>query len=768
MSFHHRHTTKSILLSLGVLLMSSCGGDNEQTAAGPASQPELHCNAQSSSLDDPRLAVAGSDESFMKVARSYLNEISTAGCATQREGATDTNGAAPPAAIPGSAEGGGGSSAAPTTPVADDWRSGTNVQELGVDEADLVETDGHHLYIANAGTRYGFGAIPVGRATMGIMPALADDPATAAPSPDATAAFVRIMTLDNDAPSARELARINLPNTASNVHGIYLRNTESDQAGAQLLVVAGGTVKEAAVTTFGTLVFAYDVSNPANPQLTWTLGVGSNHATSRLHDGKLYLVESNSISQVPVPMPPIDAEPTLDVAPPRNVAEVTPADLLPPIYLDGETKNFVKASECLVPMAANPDLYVYPDLVTVLAIDLTDPNNSRGLCTLESSGDVYMSNSGLYLARSNGSETLVHKIRFTPNGMEYAASGAVPGYIGGTNTRFAMSEKAQDLRVVTTEYSFSIDGPGVTPGGAGSGGIATSPPSDSGSTPPVSTDTSTVAPMLARAVDDPTHRLFILREDADAKLLKQIASLPNDARPRPLGKVGELLRGVRFVGDWAYLVTFKKTDPFYVIDLSDPQNPFIAGELLLPGYSDYLQPLGENLVLGVGKDAVEEGDFAWYQGVKVGVFDVSDPAKPKVLGEKLIGERGTESPALYDHHAVTVLSDSQTGVHRIAIPVQVHETLADRPGEIRGPSTYYEWTYNGLFLFSVADGSADQPASFVDEGVMVGDRADNASGHYDYGAAHRSILVGDAVHYASDDGVWSAKWQTPNLAVGPQ
>lgn len=692
----------------------------------------------------------------MRVARGYLNEISTAGCATQRAAPANSENDAPPSAAPTA---GGGAPSAPA-----DLRSDTNVQEAGIDEADLVETDGRYLYIANAGARYGFGVIPIGRGTIGILPAAADDPAASVPPSDGTTLFVRIMSLDNAAPSAAEVARIALPDAASHVHGIYLRNSEAGAPANQLLVIADGIVKESATSTFGTLVFAYDVSDPTDPQLRWTLGVGSNHATSRVRDGKLYLVESSYIPGVPVPLPAAGAESVIDTGAPKNVAEVTPADLLPSIYLDGAAKDFVKASDCLVPVAANPNLYVFPDLVTVLAIDLADPNNTRGLCTLESSGEVYVSSTALYLARGNGSETLVHKIRFTPDGMEYAASGEVSGYIGGTNTRFAMSEKEQDLRIVTTEYRFSID----NPGGSGGDVVVVSPPSTPDPVPPTSTAPGEAAPMLTRAVDDPTHRLFILREDTDAQLLKQIAALPNDARPRPLGKAGELLHGVRFVGDWAYLVTFKKTDPFYVIDLSDPQDPFIAGELLLPGYSDYLQPVGEKLVLGVGKDAVEQGDFAWYQGVKIGVFDVSDPANPQVLGEKLIGKRGTESPALADHHAVTVVSNADTGVHRIAIPVEVHETPMSEPSDSRDPSTYYDWTYNGLFLFSVVDGSAGEPARFSDEGTMVGDRAANASGHYYYGAAQRSIVVGDAVHYASDDGVWSAKWQTPDQVVGPQ
>lgn len=92
--------------------------------------------------------------------------------------------------------------------------------------------------------------------------------------------------------------------------------------------------------------------------------------------------------------------------------------------------------------------------------------------------------------------------------------------------------------------------------------------------------------------------------------------------------VGETIRSVRFVDDLAYVVTFRQTDPFYVIDLSDPTAPRKLGELKVPGFSAYLHPVGEDRVLGVGSDADAEGRIT---GAKVSLYDVADPLAPKEL-----------------------------------------------------------------------------------------------------------------------------------------
>jgi uncharacterized secreted protein with C-terminal beta-propeller domain len=163
---------------------------------------------------------------------------------------------------------------------------------------------------------------------------------------------------------------------------------------------------------------------------------------------------------------------------------------------------------------------------------------------------------------------------------------------------------------------------------------------------------------------------------------------------------GEKIYSVRFMGEQAYMVTFKKVDPFFIIDLKDPTNPAILGWLKIPGYSDYLHPLDKNHIIGLGKDAVpaEEGDFAWYQGVKISVFDVTNVSAPIETSQFKIGDRGTDSPALSDHKAF--LFNKDTGL--MVIPVFVYEINEEQyPGEIPA-NAYGEPVWQGAYVFNVS------------------------------------------------------------------
>ena len=154
------------------------------------------------------------------------------------------------------------------------------------------------------------------------------------------------------------------------------------------------------------------------------------------------------------------------------------------------------------------------------------------------------------------------------------------------------------------------------------------------------------------------NRLYILDED-----LKVVSKLEK------LGKVGEQIKSTRFVGDYAYLVTFEQTDPFYVIDVSDPENPVVEGELIIPGYSAYLQPLGEDYILGIGYGDNSGGT----NGMKIAIFDVSDKENPVILGEEVIfdySEHGwASSSATYNHKDLLVSIDK--GI--IALPFSTYD-----------------------------------------------------------------------------------------------
>ena len=113
-----------------------------------------------------------------------------------------------------------------------------------------------------------------------------------------------------------------------------------------------------------------------------------------------------------------------------------------------------------------------------------------------------------------------------------------------------------------------------------------------------------------------------------------------------LGK-GERIFAVRFLGDVGYVVTFRQTDPLYTLDLARPEAPRVVGELKIRGYSAYLHPIGEGLLLGVGQDATAAGGRL---GAQVSLFDVSNLARPVRLHQRLLGDGGT-SEVEWDHHA---------------------------------------------------------------------------------------------------------------------
>ena len=163
---------------------------------------------------------------------------------------------------------------------------------------------------------------------------------------------------------------------------------------------------------------------------------------------------------------------------------------------------------------------------------------------------------------------------------------------------------------------------------------------------------------------------------------------------------GEDLHSARFMGDKCYLVTFKKIDPLFVIDLSDSENPIVLGKLKIPGYSDYLHPYDETHLIGVGKETIEaeEGDFAWYQGVKLSLFDLSDVSKPKELAKYEIGDRGTDSLVLRDHKAFLFSRLNNL----LVIPVLVAKIDPGMYPEEIPSNAYGEYVFQGAYVLHVS------------------------------------------------------------------
>jgi inhibitor of cysteine peptidase len=213
---------------------------------------------------------------------------------------------------------------------------------------------------------------------------------------------------------------------------------------------------------------------------------------------------------------------------------------------------------------------------------------------------------------------------------------------------------------------------------------------------------------------------------------------------------GESIYSARFMGDRAFLVTFKRVDPLFVIGLSDPSNPTLLGKLKIPGYSDYLHPYDENHLIGIGKevnesidaDKVHTDDAVYYtaiQGVKLSLFDVSDLSNPQEIAKYVIGDRGTESAATSDHKAF--LFDKEKNL--LVIPIQLAEFQDNQEPEFGG---YGEYTFQGAYVFSLtpADG-------FTLRGrITHADQATEKNGYwYSPYTIQRSLYIGENLYTIS-------------------
>ena len=235
-----------------------------------------------------------------------------------------------------------------------------------------------------------------------------------------------------------------------------------------------------------------------------------------------------------------------------------------------------------------------------------------------------------------------------------------------------------------------------------------------------------------------------------------VSYLPNAQRPQPLGKPYELLYSTRFLGDRLYAVTFKKIDPLYIVDLADSSDPRISGELELPGFSDYLHPLPNGLLLGFGKDArpadvFGDGQFAWYQGLQLTLFDVANAGQPREIQRVVIGKRGSDSALLRDHHAFSALVQPD-GSRLIAIPARVHDGV---PQYYSGDSTFYPWQESGLMHW-VLRGTSASDARLTQLPSLITARASQGSNNYPDSAQNggRSVLFRNGTVYVGNGQFW--------------
>jgi uncharacterized secreted protein with C-terminal beta-propeller domain len=463
----------------------------------------------------------------------------------------------------------------------------TNVHEKGVDEADLVKTDGRYVYTLRNNELVIAKTWPVDK-------------------PD----IVARLTFKTMSPQQ-----------------LYLH-------GDKLVLQGYATQARTNPYAYGsTRLIVVDAKDRVRPKLTNIFDVDGSTFSSRIVGDDIYLVQNGSLQMPPklleaaqkvmAKIPRADQSSlrpweiqgrlaaTLRTAIYSNLTAQDIEAMLPAIYA-GNRKTPLACDSLYMP-AGNMQL----GLTALARISLTSQQTDL-VGAMVSGGTVYASTDSLYIAAPHYSwnhqgystmQTQVHQFALADGNTKprYVASGRVDGTV---LNEFSLSEHNGDLRIATTDWNWN----------GNQGG----------------------------------NHLFVMRPRGNK--LEVIGSL------RGLAK-GERIYAGRMFGDKGYLVTFRQTDPLFTLDLRDPTRPRVAGELKINGFSNYIHPMGNDLLLTIGQDADDNGRIT---GMHLQVFDVSNPANPTRRFHETFAMKGTHSysAAQYDHHAFTY--DPRTGT--LALP----------------------------------------------------------------------------------------------------
>jgi hypothetical protein len=476
--------------------------------------------------------------------------------------------------------------------------STTNTHEAGVDEPDLVKTDGKRIVTVAGGSLH---VIDVAsRALTGIL---------ALPQPGG---MDQLMLAGDHALLIR--------------HGGYAIAEPLGEPGRETPVPGGGApVPIDGPIATGSELLLVDLAGA--PRMLATFAIDGDVVDARMV-GQTVRVVTHSQPRLKFVYPTPDRNEPESLRMNRRTVETSPIDDWLPHYRLAQGGS-VQTGRVACASVARPASYSATSMLTVLSFDLTASELGTGdPVTIVADGDtVYGTADSLYVASDTSRLELLRRPA-TPGGgapplpqppaqrtelykfdisgagrPRHVASGEVPGSL---LNQYSMSQHDGHLRVATTlGFAGVAEGPaGVAEGPAGGSSEST---------------------------------VYVLQQ--------------RGAELAIVGKVGGLGRGeriyaVRFVGPVGYVVTFRQTDPLYTLDLRNPAAPKVSGELKITGYSAYLHPAGDGRVIGVGQEASDVGRV---QGTQVSLFDVSDPAAPRRVAQYHLP--GGSSEAEYDPHA---------------------------------------------------------------------------------------------------------------------
>jgi uncharacterized secreted protein with C-terminal beta-propeller domain len=503
--------------------------------------------------------------------------------------------------------------------------SQTNTQVAGVDEGDIIENDGRHLYI------------------------LSRDELVIVDAQDADAPVVASRTKIDGAPLAEYLHEGRLTVLSS----VWTPANPSGTPGIMPLLGMrhAGQVQ----------VTVYDVADPAEPRLLSSTRIDGAYVDSRMVAGRLALVLQNDLlagywDGAPAIMPAVmpegrlafAAQPASDAALAKRIRQAPVARMLPTwtttvAKADGTSTTSApqlvsRPQDVLSPAMGNEVNLTSVVLVNVHAATPTIAGATSVIGGYAST--LHMNAEELYIFSPrqewiHGERTDVQRFDITGTAPRFIASGSFAGHL---LNQFSADDHGDFLRVAVTKTTHepAVDDAPVTGG---------------------SSDVFVSLPFMPWTMNR-SNAVYVLATQGDT--LAVVGSVEHIAP-------GESIMSARFVGETAYMVTFEQVDPLYVIDLSTPTTPRIAGELKVPGFSRFLQPLDDGFLLGIGRDADPETGLT--RGMKVSLFDVRDASAPKEVGTFLVdhpAEGWSWSDAEWDHHALGFFPELDV----VALPVQ--------------------------------------------------------------------------------------------------
>lgn len=515
--------------------------------------------------------------------------------------------------------------------------SDTNNQVEGVQEADIIKTDGEYIYAAVDGDVY-------------LLRENGGNPEIL--SKIEKKAGTELDEKDGAHEAEEYVNNIYVTETRLVLMKYTVDYSTYEDAVAEDVAIAGCYVGQGTYTAA-----VYDIADRSHPVLLNELGQSGTLISSRMVGDILYLVYSYYV--------------------PGEIDETDPSTYVPALYL-GDAKTEVAADDIM--LLGEPGAAQY---LTVSSIDVGSPAEFLDTQSILGCGsDIYCNSETLVVALTTMEETndvskdKTELFRFSlkDGAVTMESQGSVPGYV---LNQFSMDEYNGYFRIVTTEnvtHYFNEGG-------------------------------------IASAEQEKTrNHLFVLDESMNI-----VGSIEDLAR-------GESIYSARFMGDTGYFVTYRQVDPLFTVDLSTPSEPKILSELKVPGFSNYLHPFGDGLLLGFGQNSDEESGEI--QGLKLSMFDTSDPAAVAEKHSELLGEKYMWSNAIGNHKAILV--DSEKNL--IGFPAENEYMLysyspksgfqkitqltleADGPGDmdydLRGfyvDDVFYLYSPSGLAAFSMED-----------------------------------------------------------------